>query len=147
MRHSVKPVLILFIIGTLVSAQQVSSENLFVECDDLGLDGLELADPDFTSSLPRGMDVGINMVSAPGHAGPGFFSACFDTLETFDVELEEEKGSGFYKELAAFIIVAAMVGYMLVTIIKPDEQDEETDPGSGKDIPKAFTGITIPLNR
>lgn len=146
MKQTIKPVLILFVIGTLVSAQQVSSRSLFMECDDLDLERLALTPPDFKYPGAGKVESSFGVFPISGNAGPVLFSARADTVETFDIELEEEKGTGFYKELAAFIIVAAMVGYMLVTIIKPDEE-EETDTGNGKDIPGPFAGFSVPISR
>ena len=42
------------------------------------------------------------------------------------------------------LIIAAMVGYIVVTLISPGDDEEVPDTG-GKDVPTAFRGITVPV--
>ena len=79
-------------------------------------------------------------------AEAGFSSHGADTLETFDIEIGEEEGKNLYKEIAIFVIVAAMVGYMVIELIKPGDEEEEST-SNGKDIPGPFIGISVPITQ
>lgn len=130
MQLTLKKVLIIVAMGTLVSAQQVSSENVFEEKGDLAFDRLLLPSPDFSDG------------------GALHYSALpSDTVEAFDIEIEEE-GPGLYKEIAVFLIVAAVVGYMVVKIINPGDEEEKEENG-GKEPPpfNSVIGVSVPLNR
>ena len=122
---------ILLIVGMLVSAQQISAESIFTQRGALSLDDLRLDPPDFSS------------IESPGSNIPLYA----DTLEMYDIELEEEDERNIYKEIAAYVIVAGAIGYMIYTFIKPDEE-EETPSSGGKEAPvlPAFS-IPIPINR
>ncbi len=125
MKPVLKPILILFITGTLVSAQQASSGEI-VDCGERELD------------LERLVNVGTGFAL---EAEARFSTLGVDTLETFDIELEKKKEKNLYKEIAVVVIVAAMVGYMVVKIIDPGDEEAEPEP-NGKDIP---FGISVPL--
>lgn len=125
MKPVLKPILILFIAGTLVSAQQVSSGEI-VDCGKRELD------------LEKLVNVGTGFAL---DAGARFSTFGVDTLETFDIELEKKKERNLYKEIAIVVIVAAMVGYMVIRIIDPGGEEEESEP-NGKDIPFS---ISIPI--
>lgn len=62
-----------------------------------------------------------------------------DTVETFDVEIEEpEKGMNIYKEIALVAVVSAAVGFAVYQLIKADDEPvEDGDGGSGKPTPFA----------
>jgi hypothetical protein len=175
MKKTHKSILIVFLIGSFISAQQASSEELplghrsrpqrqsaggarsvvagelrisggrqlhsqfsdaahgvrtreYIDCGEHELDLGSLARAGAGSALPRGS-------LAPMRA---------DTLETFDIELEKKEQRNIYKEIAAFVIIAAMVGYIVVTLIDPGDEEEVPDTG-GKDVPTAFLGITVPV--
>jgi hypothetical protein len=125
MKPVLKPILILFITGTLVSAQQVSSGEI-VDCGGSELD------------LERLVNVGTGLTL---DAGARFSTFGVDTLETFDIELEKKKEKNLYKEIAVVAIIAAMVGYMVIKIIDPGDEEAESEP-NGKDIP---FGVSVPL--
>jgi hypothetical protein len=121
MKSIVRTVLILLMVGTLVSAQQVPSETVFErKCTDLSLYSLAIA--------PQ--------VYAPERTAE-FVSFPSDTVETYDIEIEEDKGKSLYKEIAVFVIVAAMVGYMIITLIGSDEEQAGGSDNGGKPIPPA----------
>ncbi len=125
-----KPLLILFIIGTLVSSQQASSRSIFTQKRHVEYDRLVLSAPDFSEN-----------------SNPAFSSLSADTLETFDIEVEEEGERNLYKELAVFLIVGAAVGFVVYLLIKPDDV-EEGDANGGKEPPIPPTiGVSIPLSR
>ncbi len=126
MKPVLRPILILFITGTLVSAQQASSGEI-VDCGERELD------------LEKLVNVGTGFTL---DAGARFSALGVDTLETFDIELEKKKEKNLYKEIAIAVIVAAMVGYMVIKIISPGDEEEEPEP-NGKDIPFC---ISVPLN-
>lgn len=129
MKPAARSILILFIIGTFVSVQQVSSEEI-IDCAGRELRLEHLA----------GVGTALSMDRAEQ-----FFSYDADTLETFDVELEEEKEGNLYKEIAIAAIVVVMVGYMVITLFNPGEEEEES-PSNGKDIPGPFVGISMPIS-
>ncbi len=96
-------------------------------------------------SAPR-----LELVSGADEAlggAPALFSASGqDSVETFDVELEEEEGPGIYKEVVMVAIVAAAVGYLVYMMIDPGEEEEaSTDSDSGKPIP--FVRVPFSLSR
>ncbi|UCF04877.1 MAG: hypothetical protein JSV33_13280 [bacterium] len=119
----------MLVVGTFVSAQQVSSETIFEQKDtDLKLHRLTIAQP----------------ACAPEHT-VSFISFRSDTVETYDIEIEEDKGKSLYKEIAVFVIVAAMVGYMIITLIGSDEEQTGSDNG-GKPGPLAASiEYSIPI--
>ncbi len=128
MKPIARSILILFLIGMFVSVQQVSSEEI-VECGGREFSLEHLAGAGTALSIDR---------------GECFFSYGVDTLETFDIELEE-KEENLYKEIAIAAIVAVMVGYMVITLISPGEDEKEPSP-NGKDIPGPFVGISVPIS-
>ncbi len=74
-------------------------------------------------------------------AGP----ALADTLETYEIELEDESGKGInYKAIIGVAIAAAFVGYALYVMLVPDEEEETEEPPH-KDPPVVL--IRIPLGR
>ncbi len=130
MRTAFKHVLILVIIGTFASTQQVYSENVFQNNEDLSLGHLVLTSGDFTNV-----------------SSPTFTLFHSDTLETYDIEAEEDEGPGFYKELAIFIIVAAIVGYMIAELIKPGDEDNAGAGSGGKGPePPVSASLTVPFD-
>ena len=123
-------ILILFLAGTLVSAQQVSSESVFDTRSDLSLHESKLGAPDFGSSHPD-----------------AFANAPADTVEVYDIEIAEEEDRNIYKEVAIYALVVAAVGYFIYTMIKPDDDDETTDDG-GKEPPIIPSiSFSIPISR
>lgn len=130
MKSAWKYILILFLIGTLVSSQQVSSESVFTQKKHLDFDRLVIGPPDFA-----------------GKTNPVVAAAYADTLETFDIEVEDESERNVYKEIAIFLIVGAAVGYVVYLLIKPDEEDSG-DTNGGKEPPiTQSVGVSIPLTR
>ncbi len=129
MKLTLKKVLIIVALGTLVSAQQVSSENVFEDKGDLDFDRLLLPSPNFSDSRAL-----------------CFSAISSDTVEAFDIEIEEE-GPGLYKEIAVFLIVAAVVGYMVVRIIDPGDEEEEGNGGKEPPPFNSVIGVSVPLNR
>ncbi len=129
MRTAIRGILILFVMGTSVSAQQTSSEEI-IDCGARELPLEHLAGAGTALSMDR---------------GEHFFSFSDDTLETFDIELEEDKEGNLYKEIAIAVIVVAMVGYILITLISPGDEEEEPT-SNGKDFPRSFVGISVPIS-
>jgi hypothetical protein len=134
-----RSVLILIVIGTLVSAEQASAESVFT--------------PTGFSSI-KACAAGAHMpasASAPA-SGPcalSFRSLAGDTVETFDVEIEEEKGPGIGKQLAVFAIITALVGYAVIELMKTDDEPAKTSKPAGKEPPFApsAVGISVPITR
>lgn len=118
-KDSVRTVLILFTIGTLVSAQQVSSESVFSRDDSVELEQLVIKSPVFSSET--------------GSAGS--LAMRGDTLQTIEIEIEDQKETNIYKEIAMVAVVAAFVGYIVVTLFFSSDDEEDSTPGGGKDIP------------
>ena len=69
-----------------------------------------------------------------------------DTLEMYDIELEEEEERNIYKEIAVYVIVAAAVGYMIFKLIEPEEEEPVSDGGKEPPI-AAPISVSIPFNR
>ncbi len=117
---------ILFLIGMFVFAQQVSSESVFDEGRILSSRNPALDAPDLSAQ---------DSVSVP-----------VDTMEVYDLMFDEEEDRNLYKEIAIFAIVAAAVGYIVVTLIKPDNEEVTTDGGKEPPVIPTFTA-SIPLGR
>jgi hypothetical protein len=125
-KGALKKIFLIIIIGAFVSVQQTSAESIFQEEERFSLHHLVLTTP----VLHEGSNT-------------AFLSFGSDTIETYEIELEEEEGPGLYKEIAMFVIIAAVVGYMVVQLIQPDEE-EETDTGKGgKDVASPPSGFSI----
>ena len=123
------PIFILLMIGIFVSAQQVSSESIFDKRNDLSLQESKLGAPDFGTATPA-----------------GYRNAPADTVEVYDIEISEEKDRNIYKEVAIYTLVVVAVGYLVYTLIKP-ENDEVVDEG-GKEPPITHSiSFSIPLSR
>lgn len=128
--------------GALVSAQQASAESVFTP---KGFDAIEACATG--RSLPADF-----AAPAPG-SGPGALgslrSFAADTVETFDVEIEEEKGPGIGRQLAVFAIITAIVGYAVIELMASDDEPAEPSSPGGKD-PNPFSsvpGISIGITR
>jgi hypothetical protein len=67
-------------------------------------------------------------------------------MEIYDLMYDEDEGRNLYKEIAALTIVIVVVGYMLVTILKPDDDEAPTDDGKEPPITPALS-VSVPLNR
>jgi len=141
-RHPSRTVLVLVTIGTFVSARQIgarhseagpvrddqagSVESVFHKHDGL-VDLSALAGK--ITSMPR-----TAMRGAPA-----------DTLEIYEIELQPEGDKSVnVKKLAAYLIVAAFVGYALYLFLDPGEKTNAD--GGGKDIPDG-PYLKVPLNR
>ncbi len=117
---------ILFLIGMFVSVQQVSSESIF--------DGGK----DFTSRNPA--------LDAPDLSAQDTIYVPVDTMEVYDLMYDTEDDRNIYKEIAIVALVAAAVGYFVVTLIKPDDEEVTTDGGKEPPVTPTFTAA-IPLGR
>jgi hypothetical protein len=133
-RAMARSVLVLTVVGTLVSAQQVSAESVFTP---KGFDAVTAAEvgrimaPESPASSPLA-----------GRAGFGAFAA--DTVETFAVEIEEEKGPGMGKQLVIFAIITAVVGYAVIALLGSDDEPAEESTNTGKEPPFFPTGARLP---
>ena len=114
MKRSVgRTLFVLFLVGAFVSAQQARcAESVF---------SLE------TEKAPDGLTVLV----VPADAGPSVLAGAgmqrmpTDTVETYDIELEEDDGPGLKKEIAMFVIVAAVVGYMIACLLYTSDAADE----------------------
>ena len=132
-RTFAKSVLVLFVIGTLVSAQQASAESVFTP---KGIDAVR------SRTVGGGMPVSASG-PAPSAGGIGFRSFPADTVETFDVEIEEETGPGIGKQLAVFAIITAVVGYAVISLMASDDEPATTSKPAGKEPPSFPTAARI----
>jgi hypothetical protein len=67
-----------------------------------------------------------------------------DTVETFDVELEDEESGGrLYREIAVVAIVAAVAGYVVYLIVGAGADTAPADAGSDKPTPFARTPLSL----
>lgn len=142
MRRMLRSILILLLIGTFVSARQAASnpdvgapaegardgavESVFT-ADDSALDLRELASS-------------IRMPS-----GAGMSAAHADTVETYDIQLEDEKGSAITaKTIAALVVIGLFVGIALYVLIGQDEE-APADDDNGKPLPDYSRGVIVPI--
>ncbi len=129
-----KSVLILLVIGTFVSAQQASAESVFTP------KGFDLISARAAGQLsPAGASAPI---AAP--AALGFRSFATDTVETIEIEIEEEKGPGVIKQLAVFAIITAIVGYAVIVLMQTDDEPPEPSKPAGKEIPTFSSAAGVP---
>jgi hypothetical protein len=138
MKSNLKTVLILLMTGTFVSATQVGLARP-VSLEDEGSGGTCFAETGMFDLSGLAVDSGTLMpvtysVSAASAA---------DTLETYEIELEDEGKKGInYKAIVGYTIAAAFVGYILYIMIVPEKEEEiETPPI--KDPPLALITITF----
>lgn len=125
MRKLCRSLIVLFVMGTLVSAQQVSAENVFDTKGDLELEKMA-----------------FEIEGSTGESGLFPASARSDTLETYEVELEEDSEASVYRQIAVAAVVAAFVGYILIQYLKPDEE-EEASKSNIKEIPTSTAGLSV----
>jgi len=125
-KRSICNTAVLLLIGMFVFAQQVSSESIFDGRDALPRHDAVLDSPDLSAR--------DSVVTAA------------DTMEVYDLMYDEDEGRNLYKEIAMFTILAAIVVYMVVTLIQPDEEEVQTDGGKEPPITPAVS-VSIPLNR
>jgi hypothetical protein len=131
LKRYLRTALILLIVGTFVSASQSalsrpvcpedegSAENCFAEPGMLDLSEMTVVSSVFSTV------------------------AAADTLETYEIELEDEGKKGVnYKAIVGLAIAAAFIGYALYIMLVPDEEEEPEDI-PGKEPPVAV--ITIPF--
>jgi len=139
MHRIARSVLILTIVGTLVSAQQASAQSVFT--------GRGAGKTEVLVSRPIAL-TGVSVPTA-GVCALSFSSPKADTVETFDVQVDEEKGAGIGKQLAVFAIITAIVGYAVIELMKSDSGKSTESNTSGKPTPgvAASARITIPLTR
>jgi hypothetical protein len=138
-KATAKSVLIMFVIGTLVSAQQASAESVFTPKGFDSIEAYAVSRP-MPPSLPA-------PASGPGALGMRSFSA--DTVETFDVQIEEDKGPGMGKQLAVFAIITAIVGYAVIELMATDDEPATPKKPPGKEVPTfvAAWGISAGITR
>jgi hypothetical protein len=132
-KAAAKNVLVLIVIGSLVSAQQASAESVFTP---KGFDSIKV------SPVGRSMPAG-GPASAPVSGAMSLRSFAADTVETFDVEIEEEKGPGIGRQLAVFAIITAIVGYAVITLMASDDEPAEPSKPPGKEPPPFPTGAGV----
>ena len=133
-----RSIIVLGVVGTLVSAQQVRADSVFTESGRGGAGKLAL--------LPL---VLTNAASVAGRASALDFNALrADTVETVGIEVEEEKGPGTGRQLAVFAIVAAAVGYAVIVLMKGDDESAKTSK-PGKPAPgfPALVRVAVPFTR
>ncbi len=133
-RAMAKSVLVLIVIGTLVSAQQVSAESVFTP---RGIDAVKVVE--VNRAAPS-----LDPPGTPAAGGAGFRAYGVDTVETFDVEIEEEKGPGMWKQLAIFGVITAVVGYAVFELLGSDDEPVEDSGTGGKEPPNVPGGARLP---
>jgi len=118
---------VLLLIGFFVFAQQVYAESVFDSGNDLSRRDPALDSPDLS-------------------ARDSVYTAA-DTMEVYDLMYDGDEERNLYKEIAVFAIVAAVVGYMIVTLIQPDDE-EEAPADDGKEPPiTPVLSIPVQLSR
>lgn len=138
MNRYLRTALILLMTGTFVSATQAglarpgnpedegSDGTCFAETGMLDLSGLAV---DSDALMPVTCSLSV--------------AAAADTLETYEIELEDEGKKGVnYKAIVGFTIAAVFVGYILYVMLVPEEEEEVEEPPI-KDPPLGM--ITIPF--
>lgn len=135
-KGTARSVLVLIVIGTLVSAQQVSAESVFTP---KGIDAVKVIEADRVAPS-------LDPPGAPAAGAVGFRAFAADTVETFDVEVEEEKGPGVGKQLAVFAIITAVVAYAVIELLGSDDQPAEDSGTNGKEPPDLPGAARLPAS-
>jgi hypothetical protein len=131
-KHVLRATFILTLIGMVVSAQQVSSDSVFDAKDRVNFEKLRVTQLSLAATVSPGGEA----------ASLGYRVLRGDTVETFDVEVEEEKGPGIARQLVIFAIITAAVGYAVIVLMKSDDSEKEKEP-SGKEPPTVARGALI----
>jgi len=130
-------ILIMTVIGAFVCAQQISAESVFTTAERGAVEAL------------AGRPIVLINASLPpiGICALSFSGLGADTVETFDVEVDEEEGAGIGKQLAVFAIITAVVAYAVIELMKTDDSEPAKDTGSGKPVPFSRIGApyAVPL--
>jgi hypothetical protein len=126
--NGLRKAVILLLIAAFASAQQGYAGTVIISDEPLELEKMLVEVP-----------------SLIGAEASAFHPAVTDTLETIDIEVEEDKGIN-YKEIAAYVIIAGAVAYVLYTLLKPDDEEEETEE-NGKPTPKTRIALQMSLSR
>lgn len=142
MRKAARSILVLLMIGTFVSARQISSrpDPEHQEQDAAnGRSGSVFFAHEGCVDLSR-------LAEASGPTPVPAMQASFsDTLEMYDIELKPENSGGMNaKTIAALVIAAAFVAYALYLFLDPGGDDVEPDNG-GKDVPGPY--LRAPVSR
>ena len=124
-KKPIQTIFILFIMGTLVSAQQASSETIFENSKMLVLEDLVITSPDFSPDR-----------------NSAFVTIYADSIEVTEIQLEEEKKIGMVQEVMIVTIFVAFTVYLIMTLFFSDEEEVE-DTGGGKEIPILCVGFPI----
>jgi hypothetical protein len=135
MSRNLRTALILLVTGTLASATQAAL------CSPA--DSREGSPSETCFSEPGMLDLSAISIGAPPPEAGRLSYAAADTLQTYEVELEDEGKKGVnYKAIVGFAIAAAFVGYALYILLVPEEEEETVKP-AGKEPP--VTLITFPF--
>ena len=138
MRSSLKTALILLMTGTFVSATQAGLAGPGSQ-EDEGSGGTCFAETGMLDLSGLADDSGVLM---PLTCSLSVASAA-DTLETYEIELEDEGKKGInYKAIVGYTIAALFVGYILYVMIVPEEEEVIEQPPI-KDPPLALITITF----
>jgi hypothetical protein len=135
-----RSLLVMAVIGTLSAAQQVSAQSVF---------GARGAGTGSLSAAPS-LAFGSSGFHAAGAPALGYASTPGDTVETLDIQVEEDKGPSLWKQLVVFGVITAVVAYSVIALMgSNDETPPEDTGGSGKPTPVRVPGsaIAIPLTR
>jgi hypothetical protein len=136
-KSEIRAILILAVLGCFISAQEARPESVFQR--EHSRRPAELALRPVAANLTPSAAGGMMLRAAPMAA---------DTIETVDIEVEQPKKHHVYKELAAVVIVTAVVTYALVTLLKPGDDGEKTST-SGKPTPfsELSLDMSVPINQ
>ena len=138
MKKCLRNSLILLMTGTFVSATQASLAGPV--CGEDGSPGGTC----FTEKVMLDLS-GLAVESSALLPATGDFSvaAAADTLEMYEIELEDEGNKGInYKAIVGLTIAAVFIGYALYILLVPEEEEVVEEP-PGKDPPIGM--ITIPF--
>ncbi|MDD3642445.1 MAG: hypothetical protein PHQ19_03170 [Candidatus Krumholzibacteria bacterium] len=141
MRRAAKTVMVLLTIGTFVSARQTAAGTA-------GKERTREDDPPVIESVFTGggaLDLHGMVSSSLLVPESGVSASLADTVETYDIQLEEEKGSALNaKTIAALVVVGIFIGVALYVLIGDEEEAPIEDDG-GKPLPDYSRGVTIPI--
>jgi hypothetical protein len=122
MKRFLRVSLVILMAGSLVSYTQAVLAQSPVR-EEAGLEETCFADPGMVDLS----EAALGSASAAMAAG--------DTLQTYEVELEDEGDKGInWKAVVGFTIAAAFVAYALYILLVPEDEEEEVEP-PGKEPP------------
>lgn len=142
MGSTARTLLVLLTIGTFVSARQTAARP--------GGDGkADAADPAPAESVFAAADGALDLQEMASSLrllpAAGASAARADTVETYDIQLEQAEGNGLSAKTIAGLVVIGLFVAVAVYVLIGDDEEAQPEDGEGKPLPDYSRGFTIPI--